>query len=122
MVSTKTYISEYITGDEIEEETIIKFVAAPDFKEGDYGKQLDGFVEINGEKRKITINKGNARRLSAVWGDETEAWKGKSAKIRPPKTQEEKESGTKFVLVPGHSAIPKKSKVEVEDFSEYVEE
>src|SRR3990167_9922074 len=64
MTDIKSWMSEYILAEEVNPNTFVFFKTPPDLIKGDYGQQLDAHVDFNGEIRKLTINKGNAKRLS----------------------------------------------------------
>lgn len=51
--------------------------------EGEKGKQFKGIVSFVGAKKKWVLNRTNALCLKALWGRETDAWKGHRVTIYP---------------------------------------
>jgi len=51
--------------------------------EGDKGKEMKGIVSFVGKKRKWVLNRTNALCLKAMFGRETDQWKGKRVTLYP---------------------------------------
>jgi len=106
MVNIKSFISEFIQVGDIDQNQKAKIRIEPYFDEDAQFESLIAEVDYCGEKRKININKGNAKRLAAVWGDDTKNWIQKEINILLPSTDEEIKSKSKFILKPVVPANP----------------
>lgn len=51
--------------------------------EGDKGKQYKGIVSFVGKKKKLVLNRTNALCIKAMFGRETEEWKGHKITLYP---------------------------------------
>ena len=100
MPDYKTWLFEFIKPDEIVGEMQGEFVSIPKLDEDSEYESLTATVMFNNERRKININKGNFRRLSEVYGTNTDTFHHKRFIIRLPITHEEKTSRTAYILLP----------------------
>lgn len=51
--------------------------------ESDKGKEMKGVIAFVGAKKKWVLNRTNAKCLQAMWGRETDGWKGHRVTIYP---------------------------------------
>ena len=99
MVNIKSFIREFIQAEELQPGDKAKIRTEPYFDEEAKFKSLIAEVDYNGEHRKLNINKGNAKRISAVYGEDTKAWIQKEIYIRLPETDDEKKSRSELIIV-----------------------
>ena len=85
MVDTTNFMSEYVKADELKAGDKAVILDEGEISEGDYGLQMNVTVELKGERRQLTINKTNCKRISEVFGSENKQWIGKVIGMEPSK-------------------------------------
>lgn len=100
MPEMKNWLYEFIQPEDIVEGEIGEFVSIPKIDEDAEYESMTANVLYKGERRKININKGNGKSLSAAFGTNTDAWHHKKFKLHVPETSAEKATRMKYLIIP----------------------
>lgn len=83
MKMKEMYPSKYLKADDVEEfggevNVTIKTVRLEEMQDNEGAKEDKPVLYFNQHAKGMVLNKTNADRISAVYGDESEEWRGKS--------------------------------------------